>query len=255
LPPARSWLWSRRLDSAEDLPSAPLAALQRRLNYHFRHPELLDRAVTHPSYLRDRAQGAENYQRLEFLGDAVLQLILTERLFALFPEDREGSLSTRRASLIRGAFLVQLARETGLDACLRLGQSEEASGGRAKAGALEDGFEALVGALYLDSDWTETRRVVLGIYGDVPARLAAVDTAENPKGRLQEKIHGAHGTNALRYDVVAIAGADHARVFEVEVFLHERPLGRGRGPSKKLAEEAAARTALATLEKESGEQS
>jgi len=237
----------------DDLPSAPLAALQRRLNYSFRHPELLDRAVTHPSFLQDRnAEKVENYQRLEFLGDAVLQLVLTERLYALYPEDREGNLSTRRSSLVRGVFLVQLARETGLDACLRMGLSEEASGGRAKAGALEDAFEALIGALFLDSDYPTARRVLLAVYGDIPARLAAVEPADNPKGRLQESIHLAHGVNALRYEVVSVAGPDHARVFEIEVFLLERPLGRGRGSSKKLAEEAAARTALITLEKGSG---
>lgn len=230
--------------------SAPLAALQRHLRHTFSQPELLVRAVTHPSYLQDHPGGAESNQRLEFLGDAVLQLILTERLFALYPEDREGGLSTRRAALTRGAFLVQLAREVGLDACLRLGASEEASGGREKASALEDAFEALVGALYLDSDLATARGAVLGVYGDVTARLAAVEGEENPKGRLQELVQPAHGNHALRYEVVAIEGADHARSFEVEVFLLERPLGRGRGTSKKLAEEAAARSALGALGQE-----
>jgi ribonuclease-3 len=236
----------------DDSNSSPLAALQRRLRHSFGQPELLVRALTHPSYLQDHPDGTESNQRLEFLGDAVLQLILTERLFALYPEDREGGLTTRRAALTRGAFLVQLAREVGLDACLRLGASEEASGGREKASALEDAFEALIGALYLDSDLATARGAVLGVYGDVTARLAAVEGEENPKGRLQERVQPTHGNHALRYEVVAIEGADHARAFEVEVFLLERPLGRGRGTSKKLAEEAAARAALGALGQEPG---
>jgi ribonuclease-3 len=223
--------------------------LQDRLGYAFRDPALRERALTHASWLPDHPEDAESNQRLEFLGDAVLQLVLTEALFGLFPGEREGVLSKRRAALANGTFLAGLARELGLPAGLRLGQSEEAGGGRDKAAALEDACEALVGAVYLDSDLPTARRVVLGWYGDLAARLAAVEDAENPKGRLQEKVQPAHGNEALRYEVVAVAGADHARAYEIAVRLHDRELGRGRGPSKKLAEEAAARAALATLEK------
>ncbi|ACB76271.1 Ribonuclease III [Opitutus terrae PB90-1] len=229
-----------------DSPS-PLAALQTRLIYTFRDPALLERAVTHTSYLPENPDIAESNQRLEFLGDAVLQLILTEALFELFPGDREGPLSRRRAALTKGAFLVELARELQLDRCLLLGSSEEASGGRTRSSALEDAFEALVGALYLDSDLALTRRIVLGLYGDLPSRLSGVVNEENPKGRLQELIQPEYGNQALRYEVTGIEGEDHARAYEVAVFLHDRVLGSGRGPSKKLAEEAAARVALETL--------
>jgi len=140
--------------------------------------------------------------------------------------------------------LTALALEAGLDACLRMGASEESTGGRNKAGALEDVFEALVAALYLDSDLATAARVLLGLYGDLAARLAGVEGEENPKGRLQEWVQPKHGNDALRYDVVAVAGADHARAYEVAVYLQERLIGRGRGSSKKLAEEAAARAAL-----------
>jgi len=224
-------------------------AFQDRLGYSFRDPALLPRALTHPSWLQDHPGEVESNQRLEFLGDAVLQVILTEELFTLFPGEREGALSKRRAALAKGAFLARLARELGLPAALRLGASEEAGGGRDKAAALEDACEALVGAIYLDSDLPTVRRVVLGWYGDLRARLGKVEDAENPKGRLQEKVQPAHGNEALHYEVKATEGADHARAYEVAVRLHERELGRGRGPSKKLAEEAAARAALATLEK------
>jgi ribonuclease-3 len=214
----------------------------------FRDQALLELAFTHTSYLPEHPEITESNQRLEFLGDAVLQLVLTEALFALFPGEREGVLSKRRATLAKGAFLVGLARELGLDACLQLSTSEEATGGRQRASALEDAFEALVGALYLDSDLMITRRVVLKLYGSLTERLNVMEHQENPKGRLQELVQPEYGNHALRYHVASIEGEDHARAYEVEVFLNDRPLGRGRGSSKKVAEEAAARAALVTLQ-------
>ena len=229
-----------------DLPSTSLVSLQQRLGYTFRDASLLERAVTHPSFLQDQPS-VESNQRLEFLGDAVLQLVLTDALFQLFPADREGLLSKRRAALANGPFLARLAREIGLDASLRLGASEESTGGRARAAALEDAFEALIGAAYLDSDLPTVRRVVLSIYGDLPAHLATTEDVGNPKGRLQEIVQPLHGNHALRYHVVHTGGEDHAREYEVAVFLLDRQLGTGRGSSKKLAEEAAAHAALETF--------
>jgi ribonuclease III len=227
--------------------SDPLEQLEIRIDHTFDNRSLLERAVTHPSYLQDHPAVPESNQRFEFLGDAVLQLILTEALFELFPGDREGLLSKRRAALANGAFLAQIAREIGLDVCLRLGASEETSGGRSRASALEDALEALIGALYLDAGLPKARRVVLNLYGHLPDRLAAVEDVENPKGRLQELVQPEHGNQALRYEVVGIAGEDHAREYEVAVYLRDRLLGSGRGPSKKTAEEAAAREALGAL--------
>lgn len=224
--------------------------LQVRLDYRFRDPRLLERAVTHRSYLPDHPDIVESNQRLEFLGDAVLQFVLTEALFQLYPADREGVLSKRRAALTKGPCLVELARDLHLDACLQLGASEEATGGRHRASALEDACEALIGALYLDSDLPTARQVVLRLYGDLAQRLAGAEPEENPKGRLQELIQPLHGNQALRYEVLSIEGQDHAPAYEVGVRLHDRSLGTGRGPSKKLAEEAAARSALALLKQE-----
>jgi ribonuclease-3 len=226
----------------------PVRALEARLAYAFRDPSLLDRAVTHPSYLQDHPEIGESNQRLEFLGDAVLQLILTQRLFEDFPGEREGALTKRRAALTNGAFLAGLAREIGLDACLRLGVGEEASGGRSRSAALEDALEALVGALSIDGGFDEAVRVVLGIYGDLTSRIAGAGETENPKGRLQELVQKDLGNDALRYDVLEIEGADHAREYTVAVFLKDRDLGHGRGSSKKAAEEAAARKALEALD-------
>ena len=228
--------------------SDALAQLQTRIGYTFRDPALLRCAVTHTSFLQDHP-AAESNQRLEFLGDAVLQLLLTEALYQLYPVDREGLLSKRRAALANGVFLARLAREISLDGCLSLGTGEEATGGRARAAASEDAFEALLGAVYLDSDLATARRVLLGIYGPLADRLATLEDAGNPKGRLQELIQPAHGNSALRYDVVRVDGADHAREYEVSVFLLDRLLGTGCGTSKKLAEESAARAALETMAK------
>ncbi len=233
-----------------DLASTPLDRLQQRLAYTFRDVALLECAITHPSYLQDHPEVAESNQRLEFLGDAVLQLILTEALFQLFPADREGLLSKRRATLTKGAFLASLAREIGLDTCLRLSPGEEASGGRFRVTALEDACEALIGAIFLDGDLPATRRVVLALYGPLPDRLGGSLETDNPKGRLQELVQPRHGNTALRYEVTGIAGDDHARTYEVAVFLSDRPLGTGRGSSKKIAEEAAAQAALETLKPE-----
>jgi len=131
--------------------------------------------------------------------------------------------------------------------CLRLGASEEISGGRQRDSALEDGFEALIGALYLDSDLPTTRRMVLSLYGSFPDRLAGSEDTDNPKGQLQEIVQPLCGNNALRYEVMRTDGEDHAREYEMAVFVNDRALGTGRGTSKKLAEEAAARAALETL--------
>lgn len=224
-----------------------LAALQKRLGYTFRNPTVLREALTHGSYVPEHADAGPHNQRLEFLGDAVLHLVLTEALFREFPGEREGVLSRRRASLTKGKFLCQLARDLGIADGLLLGRSEEDAGGRNRDSILEDAMEAVVGALYLDSDFDTARRVVLSWYGSISARVAVTEGGENPKGRLQELIQPEHGNNALRYDVVNADGPKHAREYEVTVFLLDQPLGSGRGTSKKTAEEQAARVALETL--------
>ena len=229
-----------------DSPATALEALEDRLAYRFRDRTLLEQAVTHLSFIQDNP-GVQSNQRLEFLGDAVLQILLADELFHRFPDEREGFLSRHRALLVNGVVLAQLAREIGLESCLRLGTSEETTGGRDRASSLGDAFEALIGALYLDSDLVQTRPIVLRIYGDLEQRLSPLTESENPKGRLQELVQPLHGNNALRYEVVSIEGQDHARDYEVAVYLRDRPLGSGRGTSKKIAEEEAARAALATL--------
>jgi ribonuclease-3 len=224
-----------------------LEGLQARIGYTFRDPSLLERALTHTSWLQDHPEDQGNNQRLEFLGDSVLSLILTQALYGLYPEGTEGELTVRRAILGKGVFLSRLAREIGLAACLRLGSGEESTGGRNRDSALEDAFEALLGAVSLDGGFDCARTAALGIYGNIPTRLEELETDANPKGRLQEIVQGIHGNSALRYEVTATEGADHERTFEVAVHLLERRIGSGKGPSKKIAEEEAARAALAVV--------
>jgi ribonuclease-3 len=229
---------------------AKFSALQKRIGYQFRQPALLVEALTHSSYLQEDPAAAPHNQRLEFLGDSVLQFILTAALYRDYSIEREGVLSRRRAVLSKGEFLTQMARDLGLDASLRLNKSEELAGGRNRASILEDAFEALVGAIYLDSDLATTQALVLGWYGPLAERLAVSEDAENPKGRLQELVQPGHGNTALIYKVSATSGPRHARIYDVDVLFNDRKIGSGSGPSKKVAEEAAARVALATLRSE-----
>ena len=229
-----------------------MAALQQRIGYTFRTPGLLTEALTHGSFLQENPNDGAHNQRLEFLGDAVLHFIITDSLYRESTIEREGILSRRRAILSKGEFLSRLARDLGLDSCLRLSKSEDDSGGRNRSSILEDAFEALVGAVYLDSDLPTTRTVVLAWYGPLADRVLPAEDAENPKGRLQEIIQPLHGNVALRYDVIATTGPRHAREFEVAVYLNEEKLGAGRGTSKKMAEEEAARAALTVLREKDG---
>jgi ribonuclease III len=225
----------------------PLIALQKRIGYWFRTPALLFEALTHGSYLQENPEAGAHNQRLEFLGDAVLHFIITDSLYRESTTEREGILSRHRAILSKGEFLTKLARDLGLDACLRLNKSEEDAGGRGRASILEDAFEALVGAIYLDSDLPTTRSVVLTWYGPLAERVLPAEDAENPKGRLQELIQPDHGNVALRYEVIGTTGPRHAQEYVVAVYLKDRKLGDGRGSSKKAAEEEAARAALMVL--------
>ena len=143
-----------------------------------------------------------------------------------------------------------MARELGLAECLRMGTGEESSGGRNRPAALEDAFEALIGALFLDTDYATTSRLVLSLYGPLADLLDGVEDRENPKGRLQELIQPLHGNEALRYQLIQTTGEDHARQFESGVWLLNRRIGTGSGPSKRTAEEAAARMALQLLQEE-----
>lgn len=220
-----------------------LSELEQRLGHRFADRALLEESLTHPSHTQ--LQPGPSNQRLEFLGDAVLQLIVSTALFDAYPEEREGVLSRRRSVLTNGTFLVKLALELGFEHALRLSPAEEASGGRTRASTLEDAFEAVVGALYLDAGFETTRAQVLRWYGPIDARLDMHEHHDNPKGRLQELVQPVHGNDALWYEMHRVEGAPHERSFEVRLHFLGRMIAEGQGSSKKEAEENAARSALA----------
>ena len=220
------------------------SALESRLGYVFKNSELLMVSLTHPSFVKKQAEEGEHYQRLEFLGDAVLSLVLAEALYIEFPEEREGGLSRNRAALVQGEQLAAMAWELGLDSYLRLGNTEEQAGVRRLDSVLEDVFESLVGAIYLDSDWDTTKAVVLGWYGCLRGRLEERLTDHNPKGELQEWVQSLHGNNVVEYDTISESGPDHRKRFTVTVKIQGECVGQGSGYSKKEAEENAARAAL-----------
>lgn len=221
-----------------------LTTLAARIGHVFARPELLAEAITHPSFANEHPDNGPDNQRLEFLGDAVLQLIITDALYALFPEAQEGALSRHRSVLTKGRCLTQLALELGLDHALRLGGSEATTGGATRPSNLEDAFEALVGALYLDAGLETTRALILASYGPLEPRLASGLASDNPKGRLQERIQARAEKPPLRYETAHISGADHEREFASRLWLGDELIAEGRGTSKKQAEEAAARAAL-----------
>ena len=226
--------------------SDALAQFQIRLGHVFRKPELLRQALTHPGYANEHPENGDHYQRLEFLGDAVIQLVVTAALFHLHLHEREGELSRLRVALTNGVFLGGLARELDLPAHLRLCTAEQKSGGSPTAAG--DAYEAVVGAIFLDAGLPAAEAFILRSYGAIEARLASLKIEDaNPKGRLQERVQPLHGTGALRYETTQSGGAEHAKEYSSNVFLADRLLGTGRGTSKKLAEEAAARAALSRL--------
>ena len=222
------------------------ATIQRRLAYTFRRPELLELSLTHPSACADASGSAQSNQRLEFLGDAVLQLVLTSELYRKFPGRDEGDLSKTRAWLVNGATLAAHGRALQLGALLRLGRGEEKSGGRDRDSSLADAFEALLGAVYLDGGYTKARAVILGLFGDALHGDDAGQFVGNPKGELQELLQ-ARSDAGPEYRLLETSGPDHARRFACVVRHRGQELARGEGASKKAAEVAAADAALKVL--------
>lgn len=220
-----------------------LQALEKRLGYRFRNLSLLRRATTHPSLGEDRS-GCEDNQRLEFLGDSILGAILAEKLFRIFPEGNEGMLSKGRSVLARGDYLSKLARTLGVHETMRMSRAEIRDGGNERDSTLEDGIEAIVGAIYLDAGMQATRKTVLSWYGNMEETLSEAMEDYNPKGRLQEISQALHGPDQIRYLIDREEGPSHRKRYSVSVEVAERKLGSGSGRSKKEAQEEAARKAL-----------
>jgi ribonuclease-3 len=220
--------------------------LQNQLGYAFRRPDLLRLALTHPSVAHEQGLPIQTNQRLEFLGDAVLQLALTGELYEKFPAVGEGPLTKARAKLVNRRSLAERARQLGLGRHLIVSRGEEISGGRERAGALADTFEALLGAVFLDGGFEVAREFILRQFLSAFGELSVIPILENPKGELQEFLQ-AYSSEAPRYHVISTSGPDHDRVFECTVHHAGEELARGHGKSKKAAESEAALAALAKL--------
>lgn len=216
-------------------------ALEASLGHRFVRPERLAVALTH----RSTGDGAHN-ETLEFLGDAVLSLAVSDLLMRNFPAATEGDLSKMRASLVNAEELAQKARAMDLGRWLSVGKGEERSGGRAKEKILAAAYEAVLGAVYLDAGWEPARQVVEAHFAPGLAREPQAPGHRDYKTRLQELTQRVH-REMPAYTLVEERGPDHEKEFVVELAVGGRVLGRGVGRSKKLAEQAAAMEALAAL--------
>jgi ribonuclease-3 len=222
-------------------------ALQARLGLPIVNDEISLAAVTHKSFVNEhRGEGLLDNERLEFLGDAVIDLAVSHRLMERFPGAREGELSKIRAAVVDEAGLARMARELDLGALLRLGRGEELTGGREKSSLLADAMEAVVAALYLGGGLEPVLCLLDRFLGEAFARAAAGTLDRDYKTQLQELAQSRLRASP-RYRVTAEHGPDHSKVFEVELELKGEVIGRGQGRSKKDAEQAAAKLALEAM--------
>jgi len=217
--------------------------LEERIGYKFRNSLLLAEALTHPSLGHEAQHRHFDYQRLEFLGDAVLQLVITEYLFSHFQIEAEGQLTKLRSRLVSRDALKTHAADLDLGRYILMGRGEETSGGRNRTSTLADAFEALIGALYLDGGLDVARNFILTQTRVDLAKLAEEPVDFNPKGDLQELLQSISPRSPI-YELVSQSGPEHEKTFVSEVVWEGIVLGQGTGRSKKQAETAAALEAL-----------
>ena len=217
-------------------------ALERVLGHTFQDKALLETALTHTSFANEARHGTKHNERLEFLGDSVLSIVVAEYLFT-HSSLPEGDLTRMRASLVCEAALFTFAQKIGLGRWLRLGHGEEMGGGRTRPSVVSDAFEAVIAALYLDGGIDAARAFILPF---VTSALTKQSAEEDYKTKLQEVVQQ-NPSERLRYVVASQTGPDHAKHFVVEVHLNSNCIGSGEGHSKKQAEQAAAKEALALM--------
>lgn len=214
-----------------------------RLGLKFRDLLLLNRALTHSSYLNEHPEALEDNERLEFLGDAVLDFSVGAWLYNNFPEMKEGELTRLRAALVQTEQLAQFAKSIGLGNAMRLGQGETLNGGNQRDALLCDTFEAVIGAVYLDSGLEQVSKLIFPMLADACQSIITNHTHEDPKSTLQEWAQS-RGFSPPQYLVSHASGPDHQKVFEVDVYINSKKQASGRGHSKQAAEKAAATNAL-----------
>ena len=223
-------------------------SLQRTIGYTFHRPELLEMALCHSSYVNEhRKRGETDNERLEFLGDAVLELVSSDFIFHEYPEMPEGDMTRLRASLVCEPTLAVCARAFGLPAYIRLGKGEELTGGRNRPSIISDALEALIGAIYLDGGLDAARSFIMRfVLNDIENKKLFHDS----KTILQEIVQGDFRNERIEYEVTGESGPDHAKIFEVRVRLGSRVFEPGKGPTKKAAEQQAAYHAILSLRQE-----
>jgi len=225
----------------------PREILQKKMGVVFKNLKLFDLALTHTSYVHEQKMSlSESNERLEFLGDAILNLCVAEMLVTAFPDEPEGALSKRRAALVNQKQLARLSQLIQLGPALRLGKGEEKTGGRTKESLLGDAFEAVIGALYLDQGFPAAQEYLGRIFIDLIPDSKKVETSQDYKTKLQE-FHQRLFKRSPRYFVESESGPDHSKTFVVRIEFNGETLGKGTGRSKREAEQEAAREAFSVI--------
>ncbi|MEN9587650.1 MAG: hypothetical protein RIT15_1225 [Pseudomonadota bacterium] len=219
----------------------PLLALQERIGYTFKNTSLLQQAMTHRSF------GAQHYERLEYLGDAVINVIVSDLLYQALPDLPEGQLSRIRSNLVKQDSLHGLALKLGLSHCLRLGEGEAKSGGAKRPSILADSLEALLGAVYLDAGYDTAQRIAKTWLEDIRVDMNMSQTAKDAKTELQEWLQARKMPLAV-YTVIGTVGAAHEQTFDVECYVPSlKKTERGIGSTRRAGEQAAAQAILDTM--------
>jgi ribonuclease III len=235
---------STQLDSYSETESA--AELAERLGLHFNNIHLLVRALTHRSYVNENANAIEDNERLEFLGDAVLDFVVGAWVYNHFPEMQEGDLTRMRSALVRTDTLAEFARSLELGPALRLGRGELSSGGRQRDNLLCATFEAVIGAMYLDAGIPTIETFVEPLLTEISSKVISHEEIYDPKSTLQEWAQS-NKLGTPRYITIDSSGPDHAKLFTLEVQVDGKAYGQGEGTSKQIAAQAAAQAALEAL--------
>jgi len=223
--------------------------LMKRVGIQFNDVLLLTRSLTHRSYLNEHPEALEDNERLEFLGDAVLDFLVGEWLYNRFPEMEEGDLTQMRSAFVKTNQLAEFARIIGLEHAVRLGRGEVKSGGKLRKTLLCDVFEAFIGAMLVDQGISTVKNFVYPLLEGAVDEIIEQHKNEDPKSRLQEWAQ-AHGYHPPKYRTIRVSGPDHAKIFEVEAWVNDKVMSVGKAKSKQAAEKIAARIMLESIEKD-----
>lgn len=228
------------------IPNQNIGELEREIGYKFQNPKLLLNALTHSSYANEKRGKYPDNERLEFLGDAVLGMVIANYLYGLFKEHKEGDLTKIRASIVSEGPLGEIARDIGLGQFLFLGRGEANTGGRDRDSILADAVEAIIGAVYLEGGIKGAEELIIGLFTPLMERSFQGKGFQDYKTDLQEELQKSDG-GEISYRVVKESGPDHDKEFVIEVRYGRRVIGIGKGRSKKEAEQRAAEEALGKI--------